>query len=290
MNAASNHIEEYLPKASLELKRMQDLHEQHHGAPDQPHRHAYYTVLLVEKAAGSHEIDFKAYELGNKQVFFISPGQVHRLIPQGMPTGWALTFSREFMARNNIQTCFIDDVSLFKDYGEAPPLLVDEATFKELASFLSAIEKLLTQQSTFKYEALGAWLKLFLITCHRANEHQSTTLHPQNTQVANTIIKDFKALVEQHFKEEHQVHFYAEALAVTADHLNKTLKILIGKSPKEYIQNRIITEVKRLLIHADLNVKAIAYQLGFKEPSHLSKFFKNCTGQSISTFKTQITH
>jgi len=50
------------------------------GKPDTPHRHNYYTVLLVKKAKGKHIIDFKEYALIGNQVFFVGPEQVHQIV------------------------------------------------------------------------------------------------------------------------------------------------------------------------------------------------------------------
>ena len=75
---------------------------------------------------------------------------------------------------------------------------------------------------------------------------------------------------------------------VTPDHLNKTIKSLIGKTAKEYIQSSLIIEAKRMLIHSSQSAKEIAYHLGFSGTLLTSaSFFKKCTGISVSAFKDQ---
>ena len=62
----------------------------------------------------------------------------------------------------------------------------------------------------------------------------------------------------------------------------------MGLTAKEYVQNRIILEAKREAYFTDRTGKEVAYYLGFEDPAHFSKFFKNCTGISFSEFRSSV--
>ena len=51
--------------------------------------------------------------------------------------------------------------------------------------------------------------------------------------------------------------------------------------------NRIILEAKRYLYYTDKRSKEIAYELGFENPEHFSRFFKLNTGKNISAFRKE---
>ena len=98
------------------------------------------------------------------------------------------------------------------------------------------------------------------------------------------LLRQFNMLVEEHFKTEHSVRFYAEKLFKSP----KTLANSFAKyqrTPLQIIHDRVILEAKRLLTYTDMSTKEIAYQLGFEDPSHLSKLFKKITGTPPSAFK-----
>jgi AraC-like DNA-binding protein len=57
------------------------------------------------------------------------------------------------------------------------------------------------------------------------------------------------------------------------------------KSPLEIIRERLISEAKRLLFYSDKSIKEIAYELGFEDAAHFSKFFKNYTNQNPSNVR-----
>ena len=63
------------------------------------------------------------------------------------------------------------------------------------------------------------------------------------------------------------------------------MKSKIGKTAKDYIQARIITEAKRLLYFTGISNKEIGYELGFNEPANFSAFFKKNTQLLPSNFK-----
>ena len=107
----------------------------------------------------------------------------------------------------------------------------------------------------------------------------------QNIEVGRSLVQRFKGLVEQHFSEWHQVQDYAKELNVSPGYLNEVISSAIQKPAKEYIQNRLILETKRLSLFTSKSNKEIGYELGFDDPSHFSKFFKTFTGNSIGEFR-----
>lgn len=269
------------PKRSFGISRMEDIYQQRNGETDEPHRHDFYTVLIIKEAKGTHRIDFNDYQLTNNQVFFISPGQVHQVIEEKESVGFSIVFSVDFLMENGIPLDFIDNLNLFNDYGITPPLAVEKKAISKLYTYCKEIDNQYKSTSEFKNHAIGALLKLLLIYCN-----DSCSLPKEDTQLqGNNVLKSFKSLVEIRYKEWHNTSNYAEALYISTDHLNRVVKSLIGKTAKEYIQNRITLSAKRLLHFSDLTTKEIAYNLGFKEPAHFSSFFKNCTGISPAAFK-----
>jgi AraC-like DNA-binding protein len=259
------------------------IYEQTNGNKDVPHRHDYYTVLLVEEANGEHIIDYQTYNFASNQVFFVGPGQVHQVVTPTKPSGWVITFSREFLVENGIPESFISNISLFRQFGEAPPLELDDTSLERLQRIVLDMEEQLALDLHYRNRALGALLQLFLICCNNSCLLDTNQLDEENASVC--MLRDFKALVQGHYQEWHKVAQYAAEIHITPKHLSSTVKNLTGKTAKEIIQDRLTLEAKRLLLHTELNIKEIAYQLGFEEPLHFSGFFKKQTGVSPSSFR-----
>jgi AraC-like DNA-binding protein/quercetin dioxygenase-like cupin family protein len=267
---------------SFRISKMEDIYTERNGKADEPHRHNYYTVLVVNKAKGLHKIDFNTYELSNQQIFFVAPGQVHQVIESEKSVGFVMVFSNQFLVENSIPLSFVESLNLFQNYGQSPPLLPNKEQFDRIEDFAKNILKLFNSDATMKSLSIGSFLKLLFIECNNI-----CAINPIESDIdtsGDNLIRAFKKAVNNNYKKEHSTTFYANQLYITPDHLNRTFKAKIGKTAKEYIQARIITEAKRLLYFSDLSNKEIAYELGFNEPANFSAFFKKHTQLSPSNF------
>ena len=277
MNHDGEHVE-------FIIKNIGDIYESMNGEPDRPHRHDYFTLLLIENAKGQHIVDFKEFELSGHSVSFIYPGQVHQVIASEKPEGWVINFSKLFLIKNSIPDQMINDVYLYNKFGETPPLSINENQWKVYLDIIRQILQYDKLQISYKHEALGAFLKLLLI---QSNNHCSLQKDKdlQSIEVGNQLVRNYKKLIEKHYKEYHKVSDYADILSVTSDYLNKSVKSFTGKSAKEYISDRILLEAKRILLFTEQTNKELAYELGFEEPSHFSNFFKKSNGISPIDFR-----
>ena len=268
---------------SFGISRMEDIYEKREGQPDEPHRHDFYTVLFIKNGKGLHNIDFNSYEIAKNQIYFIGPGQVHQLVEQQKTQGYSMVFSEQFLVLNQISSDFIFDISLFRDFGDAPPLLPDEKALGQLVDYSEQMLQQFLSNNTYRFEAIGALLKLFLIQCH--TQCSLNSLDIQTQESGGNLLRSFKKLLNEKHAEWHKTSLYAEHLSITPDYLNKVVKNLSGKTAKEHLQSRITTAAKRLLYFTKLSNKEVAYLLGFSEPGNFSAFFKKCTGVSPSKFR-----
>ncbi len=254
---------------------------------DVPHRHNYYTVLWSQNASGVHRIDYKEYQMQANDIFFVDPGQVHQVLHNNNPEGIVILFSCQFLDKNYIDKTFISNLGLFSEIGETPPIKIDDKTAKSLTVISQNMIDAFNSDDTFRFDSIGAYLKLFLIECNKFARHALSD-NTQTIQSSKSILRKFKELLEMHFVEWHKVNEYAAQLNITPDYLNNAIKSGIGKTAKELIQQRIVLEAKRLGLHTEFSTKEIAYQLGFEDPSHFSRFFKNAENQSFADFKTAL--
>ncbi len=266
---------------------MEELNRLSGGIADMPHRHDYYSVIWSLTATGKHIIDFKEYELLPNHIFFVSPQQVHQVITDKDPTGYLILFTPEFLEMNSIRDDFISNLKLFRKSDENPPLPLHDSMSATLQGFASQMMKAFEAKNDMSLETIGAYLKLFLIEC---NGHCSLSPsdNTQSIEVGKNLVKNFKNLVEKHYMEWHQVKYYAEALFVTPNYLNEVIRTSIDVSAKDYIQNRLILEAKRMIVFTGKSAKETGFDLGFDDPSHFSKFFKTNTGSTLQEFKESI--
>ncbi len=254
---------------------------------DKPHRHDYYTVIWSHNDGGRHIVDYREYEMNPNDIFFVSPGQVHQVRHTSHADGTVILFTCDFLEQNSISADFVADLNLFSEIADTPPITINDKSAKVLQSLVGQMKQAFATNDPFKDDMIGAYLKLFLIECN-AFAHEPLTENTQTLQSGKVILKKFKELLETRYSEWKKVGDYADELNLTPDYLNDVVKTTIGKTAKEMIQQRIILEAKRLGLHTDLTSKEIAYRIGFEDPSHFSKFFRNVEGSSFSEFRSAL--
>lgn len=102
------------------------------------------------------------------------------------------------------------------------------------------------------------------------------------------LLSNFIDLIEQHFKQERAVNFYADKLFVTPKHLSAVLKEISGKTAGEWIDHRVILEAKLLLRTTGMNVQEISLALNFANQSFFGKYFKHLTGVSPRYYRNKL--
>lgn len=100
-------------------------------------------------------------------------------------------------------------------------------------------------------------------------------------------IERFRALVDQHFRVQRSVPFYASALNITAGQLTRLCRECLGLSSLDVINARILHEAQRELVYTHLSVKQLASELGFEDDAYFSRFFRKHTGLSPKAFRAR---
>lgn len=112
-----------------------------------------------------------------------------------------------------------------------------------------------------------------------------------NTQYSsinkNDLVYRFFNLVSLHFKSNREVQFYADQLVVNPKYLSRLLNKKTGKSAKEYIDEAVIMEARRILDNPKKSIKSAADELNFSDQFHFSQYFKRVAGRTPTEYRTE---
>jgi AraC family transcriptional activator of pobA len=104
---------------------------------------------------------------------------------------------------------------------------------------------------------------------------------------ADATVEALRRLIDEHFRRDRHVGFYAQRLAMTPDRLNDHLKRAAGVTVGHLIRQRLLTEAKRQLVFTNQPIHEIASDLAFTDPSHFARFFRNNTGTNPQAFRDE---
>jgi AraC-like DNA-binding protein len=102
------------------------------------------------------------------------------------------------------------------------------------------------------------------------------------------LARRFRQAVERSFRASTSVRDYAQMLGVTPSHLSESLRLETGLTAGELIRARLLLEAKRLLLHSELTIAEIGYELGFEDPSYFSRFVRREIETSPVEFRNRI--
>jgi AraC-like DNA-binding protein/mannose-6-phosphate isomerase-like protein (cupin superfamily) len=242
-----------------------------------PHRHDFFEVLYLLKGSGFHVIDGNKYEIKPPCVFFMSPGQAHKLELSNDIEGYIFIFTSDFYLLNRSnQNSLIEFPFFYTLHQDNPPLQLDNKKDIEFLEslFLQSISEVKNPGDYF-LELLRSILDLILNTCASRYQLSESTLNKGKGQI---LVKRFFHLVEENNHKNLSLSDYAEMIGITPNHLTQTVKSLTGKTSSQIIKSKQLLEIKRLLVHTNLNISEIANQLKFEDQSYFTKFFKRETG------------
>jgi len=98
----------------------------------------------------------------------------------------------------------------------------------------------------------------------------------------------FKELLYKYFIDEREVRFYAKMLSLTENYLNSCVKIITNKSPKQHINEVVISHSQILLSDFSKTISQVAFELNFNDPSYFGRLFKKITQQTPSKYRSSI--
>jgi AraC family transcriptional regulator, transcriptional activator of pobA len=250
-----------------------------HFSVKYPHRHDFFEVLYLSRGSGFHIIDGNKYEIQPPCVFFMSPGQAHKIEFSSDIEGYIFIFTSEFYLINQSnQNRLIEFPFFFSIRQENRPLILESS---EDIVFLETLFKKgiaeIAKGENYSVELLRSVLDLILTSCAILYKTDQNLLTKGK---GHLVVKRFFQMVEDNYLNNLSVNEYADKLAITPNHLTQTVNQLTGKTSSQIIKSKQVLEIKRLLVHSNLTVTEIANRLNFPDQSYFTRFFKRETGVS----------
>lgn len=134
-------------------------------------------------------------------------------------------------------------------------------------------------------------IELLLNYCMRFYERQFIT----RGKINRDVLTRFENLLDEYFESAlaeqdglPTVKYFADKLCLSSNYFGDMFKKETGKSPQEYIQEKVIELAKERISDTADTVSQIAYSLGFQYPQHFCRLFKKRVGYTPSEYRAQI--
>ncbi len=271
-----NKIQKYQFKDGLNLEfEILDLSQILHDKKDMmtiPHRAQFYHVLWIERGNGTHTVDFNPISIEDNTIIFVPQNSVNLYDKNGSYKGKAILFTNSFFCKNKQDSQFLQSSILFSDLYDIAKVRINSKD-SDLKVFMAALEtEYQRTPDDAQYQMLHNMLHVFLLQAEREMRKQGAKELRPSSNLDYILL--FKEILEKNFHKEKSVKKYASELNISEKQLHKATTTLLGSTPKQIIDERILLEAKRLLVHSTQSIKEIAYELGYDEPTNFIKYFR----------------
>ena len=238
------------------------------------HRQTNHSIILVTKGSLIASSGFDNYTVEQNTMIVIPAGQITSLsFKSDDVAGFYLHFSDDYLShiKVDLSKWLIRPVSKFAS-----------TESEHLTTLLKRMQKLNEK------EANADIIKLYLATFLAEIEQSSDFRLRVNFPAHERLTLEFKRLLNCNITKEKSVKFYAAELNVTPNHLNKSVKVTLGRSASALIDEMLVLEAKVLMQKKTMSVSEIAFETGFEDVSYFGRFFKKHTGFAPTEYRKMI--
>lgn len=248
---------------------------------EKDYRLDFWAVIYIIEGHGMHYIDFRPYQYEPNSVLFIRKNQVQHFEINTDVRGYIIHINEPMMVMlNYFNTDFIWEV-VDSSYGS--PVVNLPSDKGNITRVL--IDMIYNEYVKFNDKGSDNFIKSLFESFILSIEKELGTQKNITNSADYTIFKEFRALVEENYKERKPLGFYAKSLGVSKKTINLATRNMVDMSAKEFINERLYLEIKRYLSQGELMIYEIAEMLGFDEPANMTKFFKRFENNSPKDFR-----
>lgn len=248
-----------------------------HRPPDHRHAHDFLVLVYVERGGGSVELGGRRTPLRDGDLHAVPPGQAigaATLADLEHCTAWSVAFTPDAVPAlatvSPLTWAHHPLLALFDDAGAASAVVPEEERPRWSGWLTELAEELAAPDLLGARDAASALLTRVLIGAARLAPSAPAPPDPLVTRVLDEI--------EATFRDPVSAADVAHALGYTPGYLTTAVRERSGRTLLEWIIERRLTEVRRMLRDTDLPLAVVAARTGLRDATYLVRRFKDRYG------------
>lgn len=231
-----------------------------------------FSIVLLTEMPLDLYINFQPVNIGKSNIIFLSPGET-LMTKSKTKECKAIQFKKGSISVSENLIYLLFNTSLGEGGQSKSIHTLRKSNGPRILEYFSQLE------TSFIDEVFNEHLKLSSINCI-IYECVYDTLFGDHREIVK-----FSNLLNSNYNKMHLVSQYADILKLPPKELLRAFKKRGYEKPSEIIKDRILLEVKKLLINTDLDIKEVGSVLGFEDPAYFARFFKKNTGETALEFR-----
>jgi AraC family transcriptional regulator, transcriptional activator of pobA len=247
-----------------------------------PHRHRdLHQILVLQSGRVDARLDDRQLGARGPCIVVVPPNVVHAFHFDVDTVGLVATFATGLVQNFSRRA---GELEGFLNHATVAGLTRRTAAATDLRRLSGMLLLEFERSARGRNLALHGLLAALIANAYRiagsASGAQSTSKAKDRELVAR-----FREAIERNFLKHTDIDGYCRILGVSEWQLRRACLRFTEQSPVSLVHLRLLVEAERQLRYTAMNVRQIAYYLGFDDPAYFTRFFRQRTGRSPKEFR-----
>lgn len=247
------------------------------------YKNNFYAIYLFESTEDA-SLCYPAHKVsGNeKYILFAVQNSINYCCEYGQLKGKVMFFTESFFCSDVVRSSFLYQTTIFNTPEHLSFLLLKKR-YEDISILFKTIENELKNEDTETRSQIVAnyLFNILLIGSELKGSERISWKHDDKLG----LITDFKKAVFKENSKNRFVKYYTDCLNVTISSLEKAFKKYEHTTPKKWLINIIMNELKQKLRFSTQSISELSYDYGFNDISNFTKFFKKNAGITPTEFR-----
>lgn len=253
-----------------------------HGGNTDKHSHDFLELVYIENGTGVHEINRKKFNIELGDVFVINPEEVHsyynsinlKIINILIKSSF---LKREFPSLEMIDGfwgLFLIEPFFRTEVKFSHRLKLNLEQIKEIETLLvEIISELEKKIPGYKTLAKAKLLEFIIKLCRFYTKYQEKEKFALDMLHKKDALFNVLKFISENYLEKINLEDLAEIMHLQPNYFCRIFKEKTGKTPIEYVTEYRINKACDYLVHSDMDITSIAFEVGFNDSSYFTKNF-----------------
>jgi len=259
------------------------------------HRHNFFELVYIVDGTGKHCINRNKFDYSKGHLFLLTPQDSHRLyiktttkfffirfndvylrMQQGLYTGGSMP---EWMSRLEF---------IFHNTSRQPGCILRDSNDRLLVhALIEGVIREYVNKEPWHLEIAQQILNTLIAIVAR-NIYNSLPVKMYHEASEDTSLKIIQYIQNNIYRPELlKAEQIAATFSISIHYLGEYFKKHTGENLQQYITNYKLQLVETRLLHSNMRINEIAFELHFTDESHLNRIFKKYRGVSPGEFRRQ---
>lgn len=255
-----------------------------------PYKNNFFEIVYVEKGSGRQCINKHEFEYKEGNIFFLPPLDCHSFKVMSKSRFYFIRFTDHyFLQKDNLTNynAWFDKIAyVIANYNKVPgDIISSERERQFIINNIKTIYQEYLLADSYSDSIITGAIASILNVLARSIEKK----YVEKANEADTRFGEILRYVNTNLLDNERLRLVnlAEKFGISQTYFSEYFKKQAGVSLADYILKSKLKIVETKVVHTDLSLKEIAWQMNFSDSSHLAKSFKKAYGMTIKEFKSK---